>query len=193
MITFKTRTIIFTTALLSSIAQESASTPNVTKDTIHYVGELFGGGVIFYVDASLKHGLICSMSDIRDPLSTTPDRSSPKAKTVPLELKQAVKNPDRASEICETYTNSNYGMGQFSDWYLPSIDELKILYSSKNEVNQSLKKYNQKITDFVDKVYWSSTKMSSEIQNTNWLLNFDGGAQMTTNRTVTCVRAVRKF
>lgn len=180
------------TVLLSSI-QESASNPIVTKDTIHYVGELFGGGVIFYVDPSMKHGLICSMSDIRDPLSTTPDRISRDAKTVHLDLKQAVKDPDRASEICETYTNSNYGTGQFSDWYLPSIDELKILYNSKNEVNQSLKKYSQKITDYLDKVYWSSSKMTSEIINTNWLLNFDDGGLMTTNRTITCVRAIRKF
>jgi hypothetical protein len=37
------------------------------------VGELFGGGVVFSVDESKQHGLICSMSDIRDPVSSQLD------------------------------------------------------------------------------------------------------------------------
>jgi hypothetical protein len=44
---------------------------NSRYDSIkHYVGELFGGGVVFSVDESKQHGLICSMSDIRDPVSS---------------------------------------------------------------------------------------------------------------------------
>jgi hypothetical protein len=30
----------------------------------HYVGELYGGGVVFYVDQTGDHGLICSMIDL---------------------------------------------------------------------------------------------------------------------------------
>ena len=47
---------------------------NSRNDSIkHYVGELFGGGVVFSVDESKQHGLICSMSDIRDPVSSQLD------------------------------------------------------------------------------------------------------------------------
>jgi hypothetical protein len=193
MSTHKTLIGLFTAILFTSITHGLPSTPIVITDTIHYVGEQFGGGIIFYVDASKKHGLICSMSDIRDPLSSTPDRKSPNTKPVYLVVKQAVKDPARASEICESYTNSNYGTGQFSDWYLPSIEELRKLYASKTEVNQALENYNQKITESLDKVYWSSSKMDSEVMNTNWTFDFDGGSLKTTNLTITCVRAIRKF
>ena len=32
----------------------------------HYVGELYGGGVVFWVDQTGQHGLICSMIDLSD-------------------------------------------------------------------------------------------------------------------------------
>ena len=35
-----------------------------TADNTHYAGELYGGGVVFYVDNTKHHGLICSMIDI---------------------------------------------------------------------------------------------------------------------------------
>lgn len=174
------------------------------NDTLFYfVGELFGGGVVFFVDGSKQHGLICSLSDIRnaksielykkqDPkfLKDRPDSS------VLMNQVFAVSNPDRANELCDNYTNSDHGTGHFSDWHLPSIDDLKILYSVRNVVNKSLSKYSTKIYDNLDKMYWSSSKITDETQGTNWLFNFDGGYLVSTFRPVpgtTFVRAIRSF
>lgn len=195
MSTFHKLLIILIVLLPPSMTRGiSASNPFVTKDTTHFVGELFGGGVIFYVDPSKKHGLICSMSDIRDPLKNSRSRPSPNAQRDPSDIISKGQNAERAHEVCETYTNSNYGTGQFSDWYLPSIEELRILYQVKNTINKSLKKYDPKIVDYLDKIYWSSSVVKADLIPSNQLMDFeDGTLIISMNRPMTYVRAVRKF
>ena len=102
---------------------------NSENDTItHYVGEQFGGGVVFFVDKSGIHGLICSMSDIRDPdsyrLYNKQDPRPLKGRSdsaIIINQVFAISNRERAQELCENYKNSNYGTGVFSDWYLPKL------------------------------------------------------------------------
>jgi hypothetical protein len=174
------------------------------NDTLtHFVGELFGGGVVFFVDGSKQHGLICSLSDIRDVASTgLYNKQDPKLlkgrpdSSVLMNQVFAVSNPDRANELCDNFTNSDHGTGHFSDWHLPSIDDLKILYSVRIVVNKSLSKYSTKIYDNLEKMYWSSTKLTDDTKGTNWLLKFDGGSLVSTFRPVpgtTFVRAIRSF
>ena len=35
----------------------------VQSQNVHFVGQAFGGGIVFYTDNSGEHGLICSQSD----------------------------------------------------------------------------------------------------------------------------------
>jgi hypothetical protein len=67
-------------------------------------------------------------------------------------------NGEVAAKLC-----SNYRSGEHSDWYLPSIKELEVLYA-----NRSL------IGEFVNSHYWSSTEESGY---NAWLLNFKNGDQ----------------
>jgi hypothetical protein len=176
---------------------------NSRNDSIkHYVGELFGGGVVFAVDESNQHGLICSMSDIRDPVSSQldlkqepiPINNNPDTKA--LQSKDyAVNNRDRAVDLCESYSNSNYGTGIFSNWHLPTIDELKILYNVKDEINKALEKFGINVTEPLNKVYWSSSKMRSEIMDSYYQFNFEDGAIIISPNLTgkTYVRAVRTF
>jgi hypothetical protein len=176
---------------------------NSRNDSIkHYVGELFGGGVVFAVDESKQHGLICSMSDIRDPVSSQfdlkqesmPIKNNPDTKA--LQSKDyVVNNRDRAVDLCDSYSNSNYGTGTFSNWHLPTIDELKILYNIKNEINKTLEKFGNNVTDPLNKVYWSSSKMQSEIMDSYYQFNFEDGAIIISPNLTgkIYVRAVRTF
>ena len=176
---------------------------NSRYDSIkHYVGELFGGGVVFSVDESKQHGLICSMSDIRDPVSSRldlkqdpiPIKNDPDTKAL-MSKDYAVKNRDRAVDLCDSYSNSNYGTGIFSNWHLPTIDELKTLYNVKNEINKALEKFGNSVTDPLIKVYWSSSKMHSEIMDSYYQFNFEDGAIIISPNLTgkTYVRAVRTF
>ena len=176
---------------------------NSRYDSIkHYVGELFGGGVVFSVDESKQHGLICSMSDIRDPVSSRldlkqdpiPIKNDPDTKAL-MSKDYAVKNRDRAVDLCDSYSNSNYGTGIFSNWHLPTIDELKTLYNVKNEITKALEKFGNSATDPLIKVYWSSSKMHSEIMDSYYQFNFEDGAIIISPnlKGKTYVRAVRTF
>ena len=164
--------------------------PSHIDSNQHFVGEVFGGGIIFQLDESKMHGLICSLSDIQDAstqkisdYSATPGNSS-----------SLISNPERAYDLCASYINFDSGIGRFSDWYLPSIDELKILYQVKKTMNESLEKYNPKVVDYLDKVYWSSSKVKTDLIQANQLIDFENGTLIIfSNRPLTFVRAIRKF
>ncbi|TFH40831.1 MAG: DUF1566 domain-containing protein [ANME-2 cluster archaeon] len=67
----------------------------------------------------------------------------------------------------------------YNDWYLPSQDELNLLYFNKNEIG-----------GFVN-LYWSSTEYSFESAHLQWLS--DGSQGIFSKITTANVRAIRSF
>lgn len=191
---------------------ERASSRNLNtfclqNDTVkHFVGELYGGGIIFFIDNSGQHGLICSISDIRDAESIRLYRKQdPKPLTgrsdsaFLINQVYSVDNPLEADKLCNNYTNSNYGTGIFSDWRLPTSDELEILCIVKDKINEVLENYNRDIIDPLVKCYWSSTKTYDDVLGDIWLFDFYIGSLMAwSSKTPSVpgryyVRAVRIF
>jgi len=83
---------------------------------------------------------------------------------------------DRAAQICEELDISGY-----SDWFLPSKDELNLLYQNLGQ------------NGFKGGYYWSSSVYD---QNTNhaWCQRFSGGSQSDGRRSIELwVRAIRAF
>lgn len=66
---------------------------------------------------------------------------------------------------------SNYGSG----WYLPSLDELKVVYKNKSSINQTLSALGETI---LGSYYWSSTlhHVESNRYYYYYLLTFDNGS-----------------
>jgi hypothetical protein len=82
-----------------------------------------------------------------------------------------------AAEACD-----NLVSGGYTDWYLPSKDELDMMY-----VNLHL----QGLGGFANDMYWSSTENES---NDAWSQDFDGGSQFVNSKNgAPYVRAVRAF
>jgi hypothetical protein len=89
-----------------------------------------------------------------------------------------------AAAVCANSINSGK-----SDWYLPSISELKKLYINTLEVNYSLTNIGGSILNFTS--YWSSTEANS---SNAYGMNFMNNNQvMVTKGSVLMVRAIRKF
>lgn len=169
----------------------------------HFPGELYGGGVVFFVDHTGLHGLIISMIDLgTEKWSNVNDSIGVAAKSpwngqenTNAIIKQT-GHISSAAKLCDDYTNANYGTGAYSDWYLPAINQLSLLYSNIYEVNQTLGNDGNGITTPIYyKPYWSSTE--------SWNIYAGGYAYFFNFETYVCdkysksnplvVRAVRSF
>jgi hypothetical protein len=167
----------------------------------HYVGELYGGGVVFWVDQTGQHGLIVSMIDLSiaqawSNVSSTSIGPAAQSDWDGLSNSNAIigqaTHTDSAAKLCLDYTNVDYSTGTYSDWYLPSIAELNHLWNNFYEVQKTLTNNgNASTTPLVKGFYWSS----SEYNFINaWYFNYGYGSMIYNYKTNTYyVRAVRAF
>jgi hypothetical protein len=161
------------------------------------IGDSLQGGIIAYIlqgsdsgyDPCIQHGLIASYSDqgtsapwgcagtgITDAEYT--DIGTGEQNT--FYILDYCYISGMAAEICQYYSNPDFGGGTYYGWYLPSKDELNKLYINKAAIG-----------GFSNNNYWSS----SEIDNDDaWLQNFSNGSQLNNNKDNTFyVRAIRSF
>jgi hypothetical protein len=96
-----------------------------------------------------------------------------------------------AAKLCLDSTNNSK-----SDWYLPAIDELSLLWQSRFNVNKTLSGNSSfgsisGATQIFYNAYWSSTEYAF---NLAWFFNFSNGFANFANKNPTSyVRAIRKF
>jgi hypothetical protein len=163
----------------------------------HYIGEEFGGGVIFHLwkDATgAEHGLIVDKVD----LSTSQEWSNvweveigPAARSRwdGLSNSNAIVSQAghtiSAAALCLNSTN-----GGQTDWYLPSIYELNMLWNNSFTVARTLSQIPE-ATQLAPSLYWSS----AEIDDLNaWIFTFVSGDAAIYSKYLTLyVRAVRAF
>lgn len=166
--------------------------------TGHYVGELFGGGVVVCVwkIAGVEHGLIASLtdmpgtrvawSDVTNALANALDPINGQANTTAM-VNQSIATS--TADLCDAYTNPETGTGVYSDWYLPAIWELNKCYQAVLILNSVLPSGDGFKFDF----YWSSTEASA----TNaWYQGFHTtvvGSDAAKSNVAGYARAVRKF
>jgi hypothetical protein len=165
----------------------------------HYVGEEFGGGVIFHLwkDAQgVEHGLIVdkvdlSTSQVWSNIDQTLIGSTAQSYWDGLSNSNAIVgqagHTNSAAALCLNSTN-----GGQSDWYLPSIDELSLLWHNRFNVNKSLSTIGgTTVLPFIA-IYWSSTEYGS-LNAWNFFFN-SGDAYYGHGKNATYyVRAVRAF
>jgi hypothetical protein len=86
------------------------------------------------------------------------------------------------------YIATSYSLNGFTDWYLPSIDELNRMYLS---IGQGAAAPLTNVGGFADTNYWSATEYASSFA---WFQGFGDGLQGYANKTSSYrVRAVRAF
>lgn len=175
------------------------ASPYLIGGAAHYIGELYGGGVVFWVDHTGEHGLIVSMVDLSSEfiwsnisdlfIGTTNDWDG--AGNTTAIIGQA-GHTSSAAKLCDDYTNADYGTGTYSDWYLPSIAEFNHIWNNLYEVQKSLTSDGNAATIPLDRVnYWSS---SEYVINRVWSFDFDFGRTTASYKnTIFNVRTIRAF
>jgi hypothetical protein len=162
------------------------ATNTVTEpETEYYLGQELDGGIIFCLyrgNDGQQHGLIVNFYQAS---STMAWQSS-------ITLTNAISTWDGVSNTILLVNSSiktyitNLGAG----WYLPSIDELKILWNNRFYVNRALTGTSYTLLSS-DNSYWSSTEASL---NNALQLNFRvGQIYMDGKPNTYLVRAIRAF
>ena len=183
-------TITGTSQLLSvPYALHAKTAESVTSTCGLSIGDTYQGGIIFYLDASGCHGLIAAPGDqstsaawwngsYMDTRAYGSGLFEGKYNAKMINWQQG--GTTSAAAICANY-------GDFK-WYLPSIEELNLMYENIGQGN-ALGLGN--VGNFSSSFYWSSTEYDS---NNAWFQFFDNGVQSNFNKNYpTSVRAVRAF
>ena len=183
-----TFTVTATNAIGTSVA--SAASNSVTPAPPPAIGDTHQGGVVFYLDGN-GGGLIAAPSDQSSAtwgcygtiISGADGTAIGTGNQNTIDIEADCTTAGTAADIC-----ANLTLGGYSDWFLPSKDELNKMYDNIGPGDE-LGLGN--VGNFSDNVYWSSTEY---YYFDAWDQNFIDGNQNDTNKNYTkYVRAVRAF
>jgi uncharacterized lipoprotein YmbA len=177
------------TASTSRPSTATQAPASVTPPTPAYrIGDTgSGGGIIFY-DKGNRSGGWQYMEVSRNDLGKAPMMKVDGTKTevgTGIQNTQLIsKSGGMAAMLCEAYRG-----GGFTDWFLPSKDELNLMYINLVRISQ--------IVDWAD-IHWSSSEVIGVgLWDAVWAQNFsdgnqEGGLIHNASRNYT-IRAVRRF
>ena len=141
----------------------------------HYIGESYGGGIVFYVYDNGQHGLIASTASqstgiqwyngVARITGTAGDGLNGGAMNTAIIVATQISDwavGNFAAKVCADYSVT-VGGNTYGDWYLPSKVELNLLYLQKSVVGGIINTY-----------YWSSSEYSYAY---SWGQSFLSGSQ----------------
>lgn len=149
-----------------------------------------GGGIVFYITDGGLHGLEVSISDQSSGIrwyngyNTITAASaivigSGSANTETILAAQGDTEISYAAGIALTCSDGGY-----SDWFLPSKNELNLMYTNLKNAVPSL-------GGFAGNYYWSSSEYNAD---TVWMQDFSNGNQVNEGKASALhVRAIREF
>lgn len=187
-------------------------------ETKHYVGEFYGGGIIFFVweENGYQHGLIAALADLPstapdDDLDGVPDgfmmapnlgtETNPVFDQIP-DTKSHFKGLQNTNNIADFQDGKGltgnaaqvcrqYTGGGYTDWYLPSVHEISTLYRNLLLVNTVLEDDKNAQTQIVIGNYWSSSIFNAT-QGWTWAMARGYGSNFNLHQ-YRYVRPIRQF
>jgi len=149
------------------------------------IGDFYAGGFVFYNDGT--HGLVaapsdqstgaqwgCSVISIPGALGTVIGTGAANTEAIVASCAET----NRAARICNDLVLNGY-----SDWFLPSIDELNAMYDNLHQNG---------VGGFSSNNYWSSSEFESDPSNAFFFYFAHGGPGYFSKTSTYRVRAVRR-
>ena len=198
-------TLLAVSIIFSACEKEDEEPTNNTNNnnsgntTNLAIGDTHQGGIIFYLDAS-GGGLVAAPTDqssavewgcYGNDISGADGTAIGTGYQNTIDIEAGCTTLFTAADIC-----ANLTLGGYSDWFLPSKDELNLMWT--NLADSDGDGVNNGVTDpnnlggFANYYYWSSTEI---VNNDAWNQYFTNGFQNATNKNFDNgnVRAVRAF
>jgi hypothetical protein len=175
-----------------------------SETTTYSIGDFAHGGIVFWVDETGKHGLVCAKVDQSAPVRWNAGTNgstfakgvgvySGKANTEIIILFNLIIGDDSnpyAARICNE-TQITEGGKTYDDWYLPSIYELTLMHQNKTTINTTASANGG--SDLTTH-YWSSTESQlAGALGLSFIAPYDGIVFETNKTYAGVVRAVRAF
>lgn len=166
------------------------------------VGDFAQGGIVFWLDETSEHGLVCAKTDQTNNIrwyAGTNGNSQAKgdgpfageANTAIIIAAQVAIGDDGstyAARVCNELQVTEGGK-TYGDWYLPSTEELDLMCQNKTIINATAIANGGEV--FNNTNYWSSTELGSTGAETWYFQNCSQGGFA--KSIALAVRAVRAF
>jgi hypothetical protein len=177
--------------------------PPCLGDYTHFIGEEFGGGIVFHVyrdAAGNEHGLI--VSKYEPPMManwgkvnnlgigvTARSTWNGMANSLAIQLQPGPPNSTCPAMVCLQLVEEG-----FNDWYLPSTTEILLLTNNRFTVNKVLSQLPNSIEVMnYEKNYFTSTEYSND-QCFYYSSSYEIGVASKSNGSSTCsIRPIRSF
>lgn len=172
------------------------------QPTTYNIGDIVNGGVVFWLDSTGQHGLVCAFSDVAISVEWgCYGTDLPNVPIVPYnggvpvglgaEIGDGFNNTNDILTDCPTAPAALAARSLGAQWFLPSAKELNQIYINKTTL--------EGVSGFTafSNYYWSSTDYddtSGAASTSAWLQSFSNGVQFVYTKTdLNFVRAVRAF
>jgi hypothetical protein len=183
--------IIFCTDCASGAGELQISLSSVWKnlpvgdvnDPLPVIGDSYQGGIIFYLDGS-GGGLIAAPTDQTNSpwgcegtlISGADGTATGTGAQNTIDIELGCTTTGTAADIC-----ANLTLGGYSDWFLPSKEEVNLMYTKSFEIGNFE----------VNGIYWSSTETDN---SRAWGRSFGNGTPVNAEKSYAAnVRAIRAF
>jgi len=120
------------------------------------IGDAIAGGIVFYLDESLEHGLVAAFEDAgsyewgcyNDYLDGADEAGLGFGLQNTLDIISDCSESNIAASVCYNYEPEGY-----SDWCLPTLDELELMHQNIGQISDL-----GNVGQFQNAHYWSSTE-----------------------------------
>jgi hypothetical protein len=179
---------------LNVLSQQLDSVLTAPNTPVYQIGDMVQGGMVFYVDETGQHGLVAALEDLGSfewgCYNEHVDGADSKWIGSGLQNTMDITNQGCQTEyggITAAQAALDAHLGGYSDWYLPSIGELYLMYITIGQGSE-----NVNIGGFSSTGYWSSSEFN---YNYAWYVYFDNGDTSTSHHKPNPlrVRVIRAF
>jgi hypothetical protein len=149
---------------------------DTTFKTEYKIGQQIYGGIIFYIDSTGQHGLVCAPEDQAKLIDCAEwgCTGSIISGASGIDIGTGNQNTTDIVNSCSTQKIAaricyDLILNAYSDWYLPSKEELGLMYNNLKLI---------RLGGFANSYYWSSTEEKNSLPGQlAWMQAFDDGSR----------------